>query len=194
MKIIYRTFLLVLVLFSVFFFNKKYFSKNNKPTIQANSIKSQLEEQIENKNSLIKNLKYEIVLDKNRQYIISADLSEIININEDEIIKMQKVRGILISNEDKLPILITSDTAEYDNENHNTKFRNNVIITFLNNKITANKIDLNLEGYVAKIYENVKYYGDYGTIKTDNIKINLKNKNIDIYMNNNIQKVILTNN
>jgi len=194
MKIIYRTFLLVLVLFSVFFFIKKYFSKIIKPIFQSNSIKSQLEEQIENKNSLIKNLKYEIVLDKNRQYIISADLSEIININEDEIIKMQKVRGILISNEDKLPILITSDTAEYDNENHNTKFRNNVIITFLNNKITANKIDLNLEGYVAKIYENVKYYGDYGTIKTDNIKINLKNKNIDIYMNNNIQKVILTNN
>ena len=43
----------------------------------------------ENQNNLIQNLKYEVRLDQNNQYIITSDLSEITYENDIEIVKMQ---------------------------------------------------------------------------------------------------------
>ena len=38
--------------------------------------------------------------------------------------------------EKNLSLIITSDNAIYNNSNYNTKFSNNVKITYLNNEIT----------------------------------------------------------
>ena len=62
-------------------------------------------------------------------------------------------------------------------------FRNNVVIKYMNNKIFSDKLDLDIKNSIAKIYENVRYEGNNGTIKSDNIRVDLKTKKIDIYMN-----------
>jgi len=62
----------------------------------------------------------------------------------------------------------------------------------MDNIIFSNKIDLNFKENIILIYEKVKYEGEQGTIKSDNIKINLITKKIQIYMNNEEKKVEMT--
>ena len=55
-------------------------------------------------------------------------------------------------------------------------------------------MDLDFTNDIIKIYENITYKGNQGTIKTDNIKIDLITKKIDIYMTNKKDNVeVITN-
>ena len=186
MKKIVQFTLLCSIILALFIFNKKYFSENNKSTINTLVSGNQLEQETEN--NLIKNLKYEINLDQGKNYIITSELSEIINLNDGEIVKMKTVNAIITDGK-KIPLVIKSDNAEYNNFNFNTKFRNNVSIEYMNNRIYSDKLDLNIKNNIAKIYENVRYVGNNGTITSDIIRVNLKTKKIDIYMNNEIDDV-----
>jgi len=59
----------------------------------------------------------------------------------------------------------------------------------MNNKIFSDYLDLDVNNNLIKIYGNVRYFGNNGTINSDLIKINLITKEIDILMNNNIKNV-----
>ncbi|WP_075502090.1 LPS export ABC transporter periplasmic protein LptC [Candidatus Pelagibacter communis] len=191
MKRIVQFSLFFIVILTLFFFNKLYLSKNNEIIVKSDNLNDQIISKTEN--NLIKNLKYEVNLDQNKQYIITSDLSELINSNNSEIIKMQKVKALIID-QNRIPLIIKSDNADYNNDNYSTKFRNNVSIEYMNNKIFSDKADLDFENNIAKIFENVRYEGSQGSILSDNIKINLITKKIDIYMNNENDKVQLNKN
>ena len=183
MKKIVQIALLCSVILALIIFNNKYFTEENKSSTEQ--ILATPDNQLEQvkENNLIKNLKYEINLDQKKNYIITSELSEIIDFNNNEIVKMKSVNAI-ITDEKKIPLLIRSDNAEYNNFNYHTKFRDNVSIEYMNNKIYSDKLDLDIKNSIAKIYENVKYVGNNGTIISDNIRFDLKTKKVDIYMNN----------
>ena len=101
---------------------------------------------------------------------------------------MQKVEAIFID-ETNIPIKITADTANYNNSNYNTNFSENVKIVYTDNIILSDNIDLNFQDNMITIYGNVKYDGLKGELSTDNIKINLITKKIEIYMNSIKDKV-----
>ena len=191
MKRIAQLTLLGVVIFTVFFFNKIYLSKTKNNVVIPGVFNDQLN--IKTKNNLIKNLKYEVNLDQNKQYIITSDLSELINSDDFEVFEMQTVRALLLD-KNKIPLIITSDNADYNNINYNTKFRNNVSIEYLNNKIYSDKAELDFKNNVAKIFENVRYVGSQGTVISDNIEIDLITKEIDIFMNNENDNVELNKN
>ncbi len=191
MKKITQLILFIFVIFALFLFNKIYLSKDDKIITQLVVPDDQLAQQ--SKNNLIKNLKYVVNLDQNNQYIITSDLSELINDNNNELVKMQNVKAIIID-KNKESFIIKSDIADYNNSNYSTKFRNNVSIEYMNNRIFSDKLDLNFENNEAKIFDNVKYEGLYGTITSDNILINLISKKVDLYMNNENDKVQLNKN
>ena len=127
------------VILALFIFNKIYFSKNDKNITKPKIIKKKLVEETEN--NLIKNLKYEVKLDQGNQYIIESELSELTYLNDIEIVKMQKVTALILD-QNKIPLIIKSDFAEYNNFNFNTKFKNNVLIEYMNNKIYSDKLVL----------------------------------------------------
>tara|TARA_B100000945_G_C20283006_1_gene549583 strand:+ start:148 stop:726 length:579 start_codon:yes stop_codon:yes gene_type:complete len=184
-----RTIQLILLLFLlviVVIFYRTYFTENKK--VEVTSIEKQDELKIENENNLIKNLRYEVLLDKNKQYVITADLSEITYENSIEVVKMQKVVAIFID-DSNIPITITADIATYNNSNYNTNFIKNVQVVYINNVILSDNMDLDFQNNMITIYGNVKYDGLEGNIKTDNIKIDLITKNIEIYMDDNKDKV-----
>ena len=142
------------------------------------------EEQVANpENNLIKNLKYEVKLNKNNQYAITSDLSEITYEDGEEVVKMQKVTAILL-NQKNIPLIITSELATYNNFNYNTKFNQNVRVEYLNNIILSDKLEFDYNNNLITIYENVEYDGIQGNIIADNIKIDLFTKKIEIYMSN----------
>tara|TARA_B100000902_G_scaffold51723_1_gene58436 strand:+ start:3728 stop:4201 length:474 start_codon:yes stop_codon:yes gene_type:complete len=143
---------------------------------------------LENENNLIKNLKYDVKFENGTTYNISADLSEIIDVNNQETVKMQKVTALII-NEGSLPLIISSDNAVFNNITYNTSFDKDVTINYINNSIKSQKLFLDFQNSVVIIKEDIIYEGINGLGKADNIKINLKTKDIQIFMDNNDDKV-----
>ena len=179
-KVIKLILFLLLIIISIFFY-KIYLSENTKSKIEVNTPE---EEQAANpENNLIKNLKYEVKLNNNNQYVITSDLSEITYEDGDEVVKMQKVTAILL-NQKNIPLIITSELATYNNFNYNTKFNQNVRVEYLNNIILSDKLEFDYNNNLITIYENVEYDGIQGNIIADNIKIDLLTRKIEIYMSN----------
>tara|TARA_B100000902_G_scaffold212716_1_gene202266 strand:+ start:1640 stop:2215 length:576 start_codon:yes stop_codon:yes gene_type:complete len=177
-KVIQLTLFSFLIIISIIFY-KIYFVEKEQPKVE---IDIQEEQQVSNtENNLIKNLKYEVKLDQDNQYIITSDLSEITYENNFEVVKMQNVTAIFID-QSNIPIIVTSDHAIYNNSNYNTKFYDNVRIEYLNNFILSDKMDLDFKNNLITINENVEYNGIQGTIIADNVKIDLITKKIEIYM------------
>ena len=192
MKKIIQLILIFFLLLILLIFYKTYFG--DKPNLNTNLSEVEQENPEPSKNNLIKNLKYQVKLDQNSQYIITSELSEITYEDGLEIVKMQEVVA-LFTGEPDIPIKITSDEAIYNNSTYFTSFKENVKIEYLNNSITSNKIDLDFNNKNIMIKENVKYDGLQGSIISDNVQINLITKKIRMYMNENNAKVkILTKN
>ena len=179
---------LFLIVISIIFY-KIYFDKKDQPKVEINIQEEQSTTNSEN--NLIKNLKYEVKLDQDNQYVITSDLSEITYVNNVEIVKMQNVMAIFID-QSNIPIIVTSDQAIYNNSNYNTKFSKNVKIEYLNNFILSENMDLDFKKNLITINENVEYNGIQGTIFADNIKIDLITKKIEIYMDDTNDNVEIT--
>ena len=191
MKRIIQLILFFIIILTSIIFYQTYLKEIKKTSIIIDKTQNKIIE--ENQNNLIQNLKYEVRLDQNNQYIITSDLSEITYENDIEIVKMQKVTAIFIDGKN-IPLTITSDKAIYNNSNYNTNFSDNIQIEYLNNVIISDKMDLDFKNNVINIFGNVQYDGIQGSVKTDNIKINLITKKIDIYMNKKGKNVEITAN
>ena len=178
----------VMIIGSYVFYNK-YLSQNDQNLPKVSAIDENLIK--EGENNKIKNLKYEINLNENNRYIITSAFSELINLNDHELVKMQVVEAKFLD-KNQLPLLIKADNANYNNQNYNTNFRDNISIEYLKNKIFSDKLDLNFENNTIKIYGNVTYESELGIIKSDNILINLMTKEININMNDDSKTVELT--
>tara|TARA_Y100000389_G_C17392692_1_gene480775 strand:+ start:259 stop:834 length:576 start_codon:yes stop_codon:yes gene_type:complete len=191
MKKIIQIFLFLTIILISVFFHKKYFleKKVNKEIM----LESKKEVELENKNNLIKNLKYDVVLNNNSQYSITSDLSEIMYIDNIELVSMTNVTAKFIDKDNSI-LTIISDKGIFNNSSYNTKFEDNVKILYLGHIIYSEKLDLNFDENIATIYENVIYEGLQGTIEADNVKINLITKNIEIFMNNSKDKVLVNAN
>ena len=192
MKNLIKIFLLFVVILLITLFYQKYLVK--KPD------DSKLKENIENSNqttkkdvlsnsNLIKNLNYEIILDNSYRYIINSELSEVTYKSDFENVKMTNVEAI-IANKENTFIIINSDSANYDSLSHNTIFKKNVQIQYINNIIQCDKIFLNFVDQFIMIEDNIKYNNGTEYLTADIIKINLLTKKIEIFMkdkNNEIQ-------
>ena len=191
-KIIQLILSLSLVIMAIVFY-KVYFSSNNKSQVfkelsEENSETDNKEKSTSEMSNLIRNLSYDVTFDGDKQYSITADLSELTYENNVEIVYMQKVTAIFI-NENNVPLIITSDKATYNNSSYDTNFSENVRVEYIDNLINSEKLDISFAENIITIYDNVKYHGSSGTLNTDNVKIDLITKNINIYMDNKEKKV-----
>ena len=148
---------------------------------------------LESDNNLIKNLEYNVTFDNNTKYTITAEFSELRYEDNIEIVEMQFVTAIF-NDKDGIPLIVTSKNASYNNSNYNTKFSNNVKVIYLSNILLSEKLDINFSENVVKIYENVVYEGLQGTVKADNVELNLMTKNMEIFMQNNNEKIEISSN
>ena len=184
---------LILIISAISFYNI-YFKKDETIVYSDLVKKETLEPQVSKKESqsnLIKNLMYDVKFENNSQYSISSDLSEITYSANDEIVNMQGVIAKIID-ENNLSFTIVSNYAVFNNNTYETLFTKDVKITYLDNEISSQKLLLNFDENIVTISENVLYEGLQGLIQTDNIRINLKSKNVEIFMNNSKNKVKIT--
>ena len=175
---------LILAIIAFFLFQNFILKKNSGEKISSDDTNQTLE----NKNNLIKNLRYDVNFENNTKYNITADLSELIYEGSDEIVKMQKVKAVFID-KGGLPLIITSDDAVFNNTSYNTTFTNNVKIEYINNKMGSGRLLLDFENNIVIINNNIVYEGVQGMGEADNIKIDLITKDVQIFMNNSNNKV-----
>ena len=103
---------------------------------------------------------------------------------------MLEVKAIF-TDKNNTKVIVTSDEAVYNNNNYNTIFKKNIEIRYLNNVIYGDILNLDLENNNLKLYGNVKYDGINGNLTADNIELDLISKQINIFMNQIDQKVII---
>ena len=188
MKKIIQIIIFLIIIILIHFLYINYFKPVAKKTVQ--SINNENIKISEKKNSTIKNLKYNIKIDKNREYTITAKLSEITFVDNIELVNMSNVEAKFIDKENN-SLIIVSDKATYNDTNYNTVFKKNVKMEYLTNKIFAESLELDFEKNIILISEKVKFDGLNGIIFTDNIKINLITKQTELYMNNSNNKIQL---
>jgi LPS export ABC transporter protein LptC len=180
-------FLILLILITTFYL--EYFSVVEKKD-ETKKLTSYQQEEIPLQNNIIKNLKYEILINRNNQYKIYSEKSEITYVKGVEVVLMKNVKAIL-TNEENNSIFIGASKAIYNNENYNTNFENNVQIEYLDNLITSEKMILDFGENSISIINKVKFEGPKGTLEADNIKINLITKKIEIFMNENNKNILI---
>ena len=79
-------------------------------------------------------------------------------------------------------IVIISDYGKYNSENFDTIFSKNVIITYLQNKITGEYLDFSLQRNSMVISREVTYNNLENILKADVIELNIKTKDTKIYL------------
>ena len=186
MKKVIQFFLFFFIVIISIIFYKNYFTKSDKFVVSKPENNNEISS--ENKNNIIKNLKYDVKFADTSEYNILSDLSEITYVNGSETVLMTGVSAKFNDGKNP-PIYVTSDNAIFNNSNYNTKFHNNVKVTYMENIITSKNLDLDFNKNTIFIYNNVIYDGLTGAAKTDNITINLLTKNAEIFMNEPTEKV-----
>ena len=185
-KILKIFFIIFFIILASFFIFKKFFKKNE--TIRSNP--DLPEETISNSN-IIENVNYSSKDTQGNEYIINASKGEI-DYSNSNILYLTNVYAIIkLKNSEK--ITISSKYGKYNSDNYDTIFSKNVIIKYLDNKITGEYLDFSLERNLMIISKKVTYNNLNNTLKADVIEMNLKTKDTKIFMYEKEKKVKITN-
>lgn len=190
MKIFFQVILFLIIIFFFFLIYKTYFQKID--NISSERISYEKKDLSSQNNNFIKNLKYEILLQDNTKYSITALESEIIYINNVELVRMNNVIGI-ITNKDNITMSVKSDNAIYNDKTYVTNFSDNILIEYQENKILSDKMLIDFQNNIVHIAKNVIYDGEYGKIITDNIFLDFINSKISFFMDNDKKKILVKN-
>ena len=174
-------FFTITIFFLLFFFFK---SKNKVPiTKQEEKI---LEEKI-NSSNIIEDVSYISKDSRGNEYKLEAS-EGIIDQQENNYIFLTSVKGVISLSEYNL-IEIYSDFGKYNINNYDTIFSKNVIINYLDNKITGEYLDFSWDRNLMIISKNVILENDKSSLKTDVIELDIITKNVKIFMYDENKKV-----
>ena len=144
------------------------------------------ENEIRNSN-IIKDVIYTSVDTDGNQYTITALEGEI-DYSNPNILFLTGVKG-LIQLKDSDKINISSNYGKYNSNNFDTIFSKNVIINYLDNKITGDYLDFSLEKNLLIISKDVIFKNLDTKLNADAIEMNLKTKDTKIFMYEDKKKV-----
>ena len=201
-KTITQVILVIFLIILTYFVFKKYYIKNETRS-ELNKIDdtiSKSESQKSDKN-LIKDISYTANNKRGDIYLLLADYGEIYMDNP-ELMFLTEVNGI-ITMQDGMKVSIKSDFANFNTDNFETTFINNVIVERGDEKITGDELYLVLERdkkeiqnliekdeNLVRMSRNVLYKKPGYNLSADILEIDLITKNIKIYMIDEYKQVI----
>ena len=170
----------VIIIFIIVYF--KYIKQNDIPDPEIKESK----DLIYNSN-IIENVNYTSVDSDGNKYTITASQGEI-DYSNPNILYLTNVKGIIqLNNSDNITIF--SNYGKYNSQNFDTIFSKNVIINYLENKITGEYLDFSLERNSLVISKKVIYTNFSNILKADALEMNLKTKDTSIFMYEKEKKV-----
>ena len=175
-------FIILFFIIALIIFNTKLFEKKNTSQLKPKETKNEVYS-----SNKIKDVKYTTKDADGNEYIITATEGEI-DYSDANIIYLTNITAVIkIINSDD--ISITSNYGKYNSENFDTIFSKNVIINYLNNKISGEYLDFSLDRNSLLISKKVVYTNLKNILKADVIEMNIKNKDTKIFMHENQKKV-----
>ena len=177
-----KIFLIFFFLISLILVYLKFFKNKNDIQIDKENIEEPLY-----KSNIIKDVKYASKDLNGNEYIINALQGEI-DFDNTNIIYLTTVKALIKLNNSN-DIIITSDYGKYNLDNFDTIFSKNVIINYMDNKITGEYLDSSITRNSMIISRNVIYTNEKNILKADLIEINIKTKDTKISMYEKDRKV-----
>ena len=181
----YRVFIFVIILsVSFFLIYSKYFQKEK----NSQNINLETEEEISTNSNIIKDIKYSSKDLKGNEYIILADEGEI-DLDNNDIIFLKKVKALINLIEKNETITVVSDFGKYNTINYDTIFSQNVKIQYQDNTITGDYLDFSMKKNLLIISKNVVYTNPTNILKADVVELDTITKHAKIFMHNSNDKV-----
>ena len=172
-----------------------YFKSDSEKKLTDNEKKVQLvekenieliEEKIESSN-IIEDVSYSAKDTKGNEYFLQARKGTI-DQNDSNFIFLTSVKANIDLKNYK-SIKISSDFGKYNINNYDTIFSKNVIISYLDNKITGDYLDFSWDKNLMLISRDVVLKNNESSIKADVIEVNIKTRDIKIFMYEDSKKV-----
>ena len=184
--ILFIIFLLSFLIYLIYF---KIEENVKIPKNLSKELKKELSIKEENSN-IIKNIEY-VSENKGNKYQIKSKEGQI-DIDNPDLILMIDVYAV-INLADSESIVITANFAEYNSQNYDTNFYENVLVNYIDNKIQANNLDLSFENDLASMSNNIIFTNPTTTMMADRLEIDLITKNSKIFMDDKKKKVKILN-
>ena len=182
-KKILKIFLVLLVLIILLILFLRFFNENKK----NEEINLDVSKQNNIESNLIKGISFFSKDKKGNEYILKAEEGEV-DLSNDKIIYLKKITAQVVLNNSE-DIIIISDFGKYNIENYDTIFSKNVLIKYLDSRISSNYMEFSINKSLMTITNNVIYSNNDNLLKADAVEFNTDTKKVNIFMYDSSEKV-----
>ena len=179
-KIIIQILIILLIILisylvlNIYFFNKKDISNLD---LNENLV---IEEDNLDLDNVMENLEYKSSDKSGNNYIIKAKKGKV-NLEKENFLILEDVHGE-VKLVGKSTIYIYSNFAQYNKNNFDTRFYQNVLVNFEDNRFNCDNLDLFFKDNIGSMYNNIVFVNKNTQINADQINMNLLNGDINIKM------------
>lgn len=178
-KVIQILIILLIILISYLVLNIYFFDKKDISDLDLNE-NLVIEEDNLNFDNVMENLEYKSSDKSGNNYIIKAKKGKV-NFEKENLLILEDVYGE-IKLVGKSTIYIYSNFAQYNRNNFDTRFYQNVLVNFEDKRFNCDNLDLFFKDNFGSMYNNIVFVDENTQINADQVNINLLNGDINIKM------------
>ena len=178
-KVIQILIILLIILISYFVLNIYFFDKKDISDLYLNE-NLVIEEDNLNFDNVMENLEYKSSDKSGNNYIIKAKKGKV-NFEKENLLILEDVYGE-IKLVGKSTIYIYSNFAQYNRNNFDTRFYQNVLVNFEDKRFNCDNLDLFFKDNFGSMYNNIVFVDENTQINADQVNMNLLNGDINIKM------------
>ena len=178
-KVIQILIILLIILISYLVLNIYFFDKKDIPDLDLSKNLIIIEDNI-NLDNVMENLEYKSSDKSGNNYIIKAKKGKV-NLEKENLLILENVYGE-IKLVGKSTIYIYSNFAQYNRNNFDTRFYQNVLVNFEDKRFNCDNLDLFFKDNFGSMYNNIVFVNKNTQINADQINMNLLNGDINIKM------------
>ena len=178
-KIIQILIILLIILITYLVLNIYFFNKKDISNLDLNE-SLVIEEDNLNLDNVMENLEYKSSDKSGNNYIIKAKKGKV-NLEKENLLILEEVYGE-IKLAGKSTINIYSNFAQYNRNNFDTRFYQNVLVNYEEKRFNCDNLDLFFKDNFGSMYNNIVFVDENTQINADQVNMNLLNGDINIKM------------
>jgi len=178
-KVIQILIILLIILISYLVLNIYFFDKKDISDLDLNENLVIKEDNL-NFDNVMENLEYKSSDKSGNNYIIKAKKGKV-NLEKENLLILENVYGE-IKLVGKSTIYIYSNFAQYNRNNFDTRFYQNVLVNFEDKRFNCDNLDLFFKDNFGSMYNNIVFADENTQINADQVNMNLLNGDINIKM------------
>jgi len=178
-KVIQISIILLIILISYLVLNIYFFDRKDISDLDLNKNLVIEEDNLDTEN-VMENLEYKSSDKSGNNYIIKAKKGKI-NLEKENLLILEDVYGE-IKLVGKSTIYIYSNLAQYNRNNFDTRFYQNVLVNFEDKKFNCDNLDLFFKDNFGSMYNNIVFVDENTQINADQVNMDLLNGDINIKM------------